>query len=75
MPWLLIYLPLVLDSQKENRSAWFIWILEKTGKFWNFEVEIVRVFKKALKVENDYRYGKFGKILENCDADLEDVVY
>jgi len=47
------------------------------GKVWKvleFNVEI----SKALKsLENDHRYGKSRKILENCNADLKnaDVYY
>jgi len=37
----------------------------------------VEIFKALKSLENDHRYGQVWKILENCNADLEnaDVCY
>jgi len=49
------------------------------GKVWKVLEFNLELFKALKSLENDHRYGieKSGKILENCNADLEnaDVYY
>ena len=41
------------------------------GKVWKVLEINVEIFKALNTLENDHRYGKVWKILENCNTDLE----
>ena len=44
------------------------------GKVWKVLEFNVKIFKALKSLENDHRYGKVWKILENCNVDLENTV-
>jgi len=49
-------------------SYYYYRVYSDPGKVWEVLEFNVEIFKALKSLENDHRYGKSGKILENCNA-------